>query len=392
MREVFIVGMARTPIGSFQGALSSLPATQLGAVAIRAAVSRSGVRVGEIQELLMGQVLTADAGQAPANQASIAAGIPTSVPCSTINKVCASGMKAIMIAAQGILLGYQDLVVAGGMESMSNTPYYLDKARKGYRLGNGWLKDGILRDGLWDPYQDYHMGNAAEICASTYRISRQDQDSFAAESYRRAAMAYEKEFFKSELVGVDLPGKSPSTVTADEEFTKVNLQKMGSLHPAFQQDGTITAANASKINDGAAAVVLASGEKVKELGLVPLVKVISFADASQDPQWFTTAPIPAVKTALARAGLQIQDMDFAEINEAFSCVPLVNQQALGLRPDQVNIWGGAVALGHPIGCSGARIVITLASILRHHQARFGVAAICNGGGGASAMVLEALPG
>jgi acetyl-CoA C-acetyltransferase len=388
MREVFIVSVARTPIGSFNGALSAVPATQLGATVIKAALERAKVKPDQVQEVYMGNVISANIGQAPANQASLYAGLPNTVPCTTVNKVCASGMKAIMLGAQSILLGDNDIVVAGGMESMSNIPYYLDKARNGYRLGHGAVVDGILRDGLWDPYKDFHMGNAAEICAAEYKISREDQDAYAAQSYRRTAAAYEKGYFRDEIVPVEIPGKQVTTVTEDEEYKKVNFEKMATLKPAFQKDGTVTAANASKINDGAAAVVLVSGEKLKELGLKPLARVVSFADASQAPEWFTTTPVKAINKALAKAGLSIKDMDFTEINEAFSCVALANERDLGLRPETLNVWGGAVALGHPIGCSGARIVITLNSILHKENGRYGVAGICNGGGGASAMVIE----
>lgn len=390
MREVFIVSVARTPIGSFNGALSAVPATQLGATVIKAVLERANVKPDQVQEVYMGNVISANIGQAPANQASLYAGLPNTVPCTTVNKVCASGMKAIMLGAQSILLGDNDIVVAGGMESMSNIPYYLDKARNGYRLGHGAVVDGILRDGLWDPYKDFHMGNAAEICAAEYKISREDQDAYAAQSYRRTAAAYEKGYFRDEIVPVEIPGKQVTTVNEDEEYKKVNFEKMATLKPAFQKDGTVTAANASKINDGAAAVVLVSGEKVKELGLKPLAKIVSFADASQAPEWFTTTPVKAINKALAKAGLSIQDMDFTEINEAFSCVALANERDLGLRPETLNVWGGAVALGHPIGCSGARIVITLNSILHKENGRYGVAGICNGGGGASAMVIEKL--
>ncbi len=388
MKEVFIVSVARTPIGSLNGALSGMPATRLGAVVIKAALERAGIKPEQVNEVYMGNVLTANEGQAPANQASIYAGIPTNVPCTTVNKVCASGMKAIMLGAQSILLGDNDIVVAGGMENMSQAPYYLDKARGGYRLGHGVLIDGIIRDGLWDPYQDFHMGTAAELCAGKYKISREEQDAFAAESYRRVAAAYEKGYFNAEITSVTIPGKTTTVVSEDEEYKKVNFDKMATLKPAFQQDGTITAANASKINDGAAAVILASGEKVKEWGLKPLAKIISFADASQDPEWFTTTPTIAMNRALKKADLKISDMDFAEINEAFSCVAIANQQDLGLKAEQLNIWGGAVALGHPIGCSGARILITLTSVLRQKGGKYGIAGICNGGGGASAMVVE----
>ncbi|WP_343702497.1 acetyl-CoA C-acyltransferase [Chitinophaga sp.] len=388
MKEVFIVSTARTPIGSLGGALAAVPVTQLGATVIKAALERAGVSPEQVQEVYMGNVISANAGQAPANQASLYAGLPNTVPCTTVNKVCASGMKAIMLGAQSILLGDNDVVVAGGMESMSNIPYYLDKARSGYRLGHGAVIDGIIRDGLWDPYKDFHMGNAAEICAAEYKISREDQDNFAVQSYKRAAEAYEKGYFQGEIVPVEIPGRQVTTVSEDEEFKKVNFEKLPTLKPAFQKDGTITAANASKINDGAAAVVLVSGEKLKELGLKPLAKIISFADASQAPEWFTTTPVKAVNKALKKAGLGMADMDFTEINEAFSCVALANEKDLGVKPGTLNIWGGAVALGHPIGCSGARIMVTLTSILHRENGRYGVAGICNGGGGASAMVIE----
>ncbi|MBO9155242.1 acetyl-CoA C-acyltransferase [Chitinophaga sp. GCM10012297] len=387
-KEVFIVSTARTPIGSLNGGLASVPAVTLGATVIRAALERAGVGVDQVQELYMGNVISANIGQAPATQASLFAGLPNTVPATTVNKVCASGMKAIMLGAQSILLGDNDVVVAGGMESMSNIPYYLDKARNGYRLGHGSVIDGILRDGLWDPYSDFHMGNAGEICAKEYKITREDQDNFARQSYERAAAAYKNGYFTDEIVPVGVGGKTPVVVNEDEEYRKVNFEKMATLKPAFQKDGTITAANASKINDGAAAVVLVSGEKLKELGLKPVARIVSFADASQAPEWFTTTPVIAVGRALQKAGLTMQDMDFTEINEAFSCVALANERDLGVKPGTLNVWGGAVALGHPIGCSGARIVVTLSSILQRLGGRYGVAGICNGGGGASAMVIE----
>jgi acetyl-CoA C-acetyltransferase len=388
MKEVFIVSVARTPIGSFNGALASVPATTLGATVIKAALERAKVKPEQVQEVYMGNVISANVGQAPANQASLYAGLPNTVPCTTVNKVCASGMKAIMLGAQSIMLGDNDVVVAGGMESMSNIPYYLDKARNGYRLGHGAVIDGILRDGLWDPYKDFHMGNAAEICAAEYKITREDQDAYAIQSYKRAAAATEKGYFKNEIVPVEISGKQTITVTEDEDVKKVNFDKIPTLKPTFQKDGTVTAANASNINDGAAAVVLVSGGKLKELGLKPLARIVSFADASQAPEWFTTTPVKAISKALAKAGLTIADMDFSEINEAFSCVALANERDLGIKPETLNVWGGAVALGHPIGCSGARILITLTSILQQENGRYGVAGICNGGGGASAVVIE----
>lgn len=390
MQEAFIISVARTPIGSLGGALSSVPATRLGAIAIRAALERAGLGAEAVNEVFMGNVLTANEGQAPANQASIYAGIPTSVPCTTVNKVCASGMKAIMLGAQSIFLGDNDVVVAGGMENMSQVPYYLDKARSGYRLGHGQVLDGVIRDGLWDPYHDFHMGKAAELCASRYHLSREAQDAYAAESYRRAAHAYERGYFQKELVPVEIEAKIKTIIDEDEEYGRVDLDKMLHLKPAFAKEGTITAANASKINDGAAAVVLASAARVAALGLKPLARIVSFADASQDPEWFTTTPTLAMNRALKKAGLTMEEMDYMEINEAFSCVALANQQELHLPADRLNIWGGAVALGHPIGCSGARIIVTLTNILQTQQARYGIAGICNGGGGASALVLERL--
>jgi acetyl-CoA C-acetyltransferase len=387
-KSVYIVAFARTPIGSLSGVLSSVTAPQLGATAIKEAISRAGVKPEQIEEVFMGNVVSAGIGQAPAQQASIYAGIPTNVPCTTVNKVCASGMKSIMLGTQSILNGDNDIVLAGGMESMSNIPYYLDKARNGYRLGNGNIIDGILRDGLWDPYNDYHMGNAGELCSSTYHITREDQDAFAKESYTRAANAWKSCYFSKEVVPVTIAGKTPVIVSEDEEYKKANFEKMGTLKPAFVKDGTITAANASKINDGAAAVVLMSEEKMKELKLKPLMRIVSFADASQAPEWFTTTPIKAMNSALKKAGLKVSDIDFAEVNEAFSCVAIVNAKEMGIPMEKLNVWGGAVALGHPIGCSGARITVTLSNILQTNKAKYGMAGICNGGGGASAIIIE----
>ncbi|MBV8253203.1 MAG: acetyl-CoA C-acyltransferase [Chitinophaga sp.] len=388
MKEVFIVSAVRTPIGSFNGGLSGIAATKLGSIVIKAALERAGVAADQVNEVYMGNVISANLGQAPATQASLGAGLPNTVPTTTVNKVCASGMKAIMLGAQSIMLGDNDVVVAGGMENMSQVPYYLDKARNGYKLGHGAITDGIIRDGLWDPYKDFHMGNAAEICASEYHITREDQDAYAIQSYKRAAAAWEKGHYKSEVLPVEIPGKQVVTVSEDEDYKKVIFDKIPSLKPTFQKDGTITAANASNLNDGAAAVLLVSGEKLKELGLKPLAKIVSFADASQAPEWFTTTPVKAINNALHKAGLKITDMDFAEVNEAFSCVPIANAKDLGLPMEKVNVWGGAVSMGHPIGCSGARIVVTLNSILHQENARYGVAGICNGGGGASAIIIE----
>jgi acetyl-CoA C-acetyltransferase len=387
-KTIFIAGVARTPIGSLNGTLASLTAPQLGAIAIKAALERAGISPEKVNEVFMGNVVSAGIGQAPAQQASIYAGLPTNIPCTTVNKVCASGMKAIMLGAQSIMNGDNEIVVAGGMESMSNIPYYLEKARTGLRLGHGQVTDGIIKDGLWDPYNNYHMGEAGELCSREYKVTREDQDKFAKESYTRTIKAYEKGYFNRELVPVVIEGKMPKTITEDEEYRKVNFDKMPTLKPAFRKEGTITAANASKINDGAAAVVLVSEEKLRELGIRPVARIISFADASQSPEWFTTTPIRAMNNALAKAGMQMADMDYAEINEAFSCVPIVNAKEMKIPMDKLNIWGGAVSMGHPIGCSGARITITLSSILHEMKGRFGIAGICNGGGGASAIIIS----
>ncbi|MBX7107859.1 MAG: acetyl-CoA C-acyltransferase [Chitinophagales bacterium] len=389
MNEVFIMSVARTPIGSLGGVLSSLTAPQLGAIAIKGALERAGITAAQVQEVYMGNVLSANVGQAPAQQASIAAGIPTTVPCTTINKVCASGMKSIMLGAQSVMMGINDIVVAGGMESMSNAPYYLEKARTGYRYGHGQVIDAIIRDGLWDPYSDFAMGNAGEVCAKEYKVTREDQDNYAIESYQRAIRAYETGAFNDEIIGVEVAvGKEKVMVKEDEEVKKVKFDKIPSLRPAFQKDGTITAANASKINDGAAAVVLMSAQKAAELGLKPKAKIRGFADASQDPTWFTTTPSVAMPKAMKMAGLEMKDAELAEINEAFSVVSIVNNRLMKLDPANVNIYGGAVALGHPIGTSGARITITLLSALKQQGKKIGVAGICNGGGGASAIVIE----
>jgi len=388
MKNVYILAHARTPIGSLNGSLSPLTAPQLGAIAIKAALKRSGLDPALVNELFMGNVVSAGIGQAPAQQASIFAGLPVTLPCTTVNKVCASGMKAIMLGAQSILNGDNEIVVAGGMESMSNIPYYLEKARTGLKLGHGQLTDGIIKDGLWDPYNNYHMGEAGELCNTEYRISREEQDEYAKESYSRTIKAYEQGYFNNELVPVDIEGKVPKKVTEDEEYRKANFEKMASLKPAFSKEGTITAANASKINDGAAAVVLISEDKLKALGLKPLAKIVSMADASQSPEWFTTTPIKAMANALSKAGMKISDIDYFEINEAFSCVPIVNAREMNIPKDRLNVWGGAVSIGHPIGCSGARITVTLTSVLHQLNGRFGMAGICNGGGGASAIIIS----
>lgn len=390
-RDVFIVGAARTPIGSFQGALASVPATTLGAIAIREALQRAGLSADQVDEVFLGNVLQAALGQAPATQASLRAGIPDTVPATLVNKVCASGMKAIMLGALSIQANDEHVVVTGGMENMSQTPYYLTRARNGYRLGHGELLDGMILDGLWDPYHQCHMGNAAELCARTYHLTREQQDAYARQSYERVARAYAGGWMQTQLVPVEVQdGKNTRVVNEDEEFRRANFEKMPRLKPAFEEGGTITAANASKINDGAAAVILASEEAVKQWHLQPQARIVSFADAAQAPEWFTTTPIKAMDRALQKAGLKIQDMDFVEINEAFSCVAMVNAREMGIPEEKLNVWGGAVALGHPLGCSGARIVVTLLHILLHHQARYGLAGICNGGGGASAMIIENL--
>lgn len=391
MREVVIVAATRTPIGSFGGSLAPLSATQLGSIVIRSAVQKSGLTPENIQEVFMGNVMSANIGQAPATQAAIFAGLPY-LPATTVNKVCASGMKAIMLGAQSIALGQNDIVVAGGMESMSNVPYYLDKARNGYRLGNGQIIDGLVKDGLWDVYKDYHMGSAAELCATECNISREEQDAYAIESYHRSQKAQGEGRFKEEITPVELKDKKGDiTLFADDEEPKaVKFDKIPALKPVFQKDGTVTAANASTLNDGAAAVVLMSREKADKLGIQPLARVVAYADAQQAPEWFTTAPAKAIPLALHRAGLSAEDIDYFEINEAFSVVAIANNQALKLYPEKVNVNGGAVSMGHPLGASGARIVVTLMSVLQQNNGKYGAAGICNGGGGASAIIIENL--
>eukprot|EP00824_Muranothrix_gubernata_P021027 TRINITY_DN4312_c0_g1_i1.p1 TRINITY_DN4312_c0_g1~~TRINITY_DN4312_c0_g1_i1.p1 ORF type:complete len:433 (+),score=108.07 TRINITY_DN4312_c0_g1_i1:174-1301(+) len=373
------------------GSLSSIPTPRLGAVAIKGALNRAGVAAEQVQEVFMGNVLSGGLGQAPARQAALYAGIPNTVPCTAINKVCASGMKAISLAATTIMTGQNDIVVAGGMENMSMTPYYLPKARQGMRLGHGEVMDGLITDGLWDVYNNYHMGIAAELCATTHQISREEQDAFAIESYKRAAAAQKNGFSEKEIVPVELDVRGKKTlVTTDEEVAKVDFAKLPTLRPVFKKDGTVTAANASSISDGAAAVVVMSGKKAKELGLRPLAKIRGFADAAHEPEFFTTAPSLAIPKALANAGVTKADVDFYEINQAFSVVSCTNLKLLDLDPARVDVFGGAVALGHPIGCSGARIVVTLLNVLDAKEGRIGCASVCNGGGGASALVLERL--
>jgi acetyl-CoA C-acetyltransferase len=389
MQEVFIVSMARTPIGSLSGVLGGVNVIELGKTVVKAAMERAGVNGDQVDEVYLGNVLQANVGQAPAQQVSIAAGINTKTPCTTINKVCASGMKAIMLGAQSIMLGDNHVVVVGGMESMSNAPHYLPSGRAGIRYGNGEILDAIMRDGLQDPYKKYMMGNAGEVCAKHYSFSREEQDNYAIASYKRAQEAYANGYFKDEIVPVVIATrKGDVAITEDEEYKKFDEAKVSALKPAFEKEGTITAINASKINDGASAMVLMSGEKVKELGVKPLAKIVSFADASQDPEWFTTTPSKAIPKALKKANINIEDVDFFEINEAFSVVALANMKEMNIAHEKINVFGGAVALGHPIGSSGCRIVATLISVLTHKNGKIGAAGICNGGGGASAIVVE----
>lgn len=388
-KEVFICSAVRTPMGSFMGAFANTSATELGSIAIKAAVERASVDVACIDEVFMGNVLQAGVGQAPARQAALGAGLGINVPCTTVNKVCASGMKAIMLGAQSIIAGDNHIVVAGGMENMSQTPHYVS-GRNGTKFGNITMLDGITKDGLLDVYSKVPMGNCAELCAKEHQITREEQDAFAIESYRRAAAAWEAGKFNSEIVGVPVPQRKgdPILVTKDEEFTNVFLDKIPGLKPAFDKEGTITAANASTLNDGASALVLASAEAVEKYGLKPIAKLLSYADAAQAPEWFTTAPSLAVPKALEKAGLTVNDVDFWELNQAFSVVGIANARILGLDASKVDVNGGAVALGHPLGNSGSRIVVTLIHVLKQQQARIGGAGICNGGGGASALLVE----
>lgn len=389
MREVVIVSAVRTPIGSFLGALSSIPAPNLGATAIKAALEKAGLEPDKVDEVLMGHVVQAGSGQAPARQAAILAGIPETVPCTTVNKVCASGMKAVMQAAQSIALGDNEIVVAGGMENMSLIPHYIH-LRNGQKFGPATLLDGMQKDGLVDAYDQNAMGVCADACAAEYNFSREDQDAFAIQSYERSAAAWQAGNFTEEVIPVAVPQRrgEPVIVDEDEEYKNVKMEKIPSLRPAFTKEGTVTAANASTINDGAAALVLMSTDKAKELGLPILARIKSYADAAQEPKWFTTAPAKALPKALEKAGITLDEVDFFEFNEAFSVVGLANMKLLGLEDSKVNINGGAVSLGHPLGCSGARILVTLIHVLKQQQAKIGAAAICNGGGGASALVLE----
>ena len=389
MNEVYIVSVARTPIGSLSGVLSQLTAVQLGTQAIKKAIERAGITGNDVEEVIMGNVIQANTGQAPGRQAALAAGVHAGATCTTINKVCASGMKAVIYAAQSIMLGDKDIVVAGGMESMTNAPYMMAGGRNGYRYGNGELLDAIVRDALQDPYNKEMMGNSGDRCAKKFNFTREEQDAFAVESYRRSTEAYKNGWFADELFDVEIAGRGDSTfVKEDEEYKKLRPEKVATLKPSFSKEGTVTAVNASKINDGAAALVLMSGKKVKELGIKPLAKLTGYGDAEQAPDDFTTSPSIAIPKALAKAGKDIKDVDYFEINEAFANVTMANTKLLGLDPAKVNAFGGAVALGHPVGASGARIICTLISVLKHKGAKTGSAGICNGGGGASAVVIE----
>ncbi|KAF3445274.1 hypothetical protein FNV43_RR14969 [Rhamnella rubrinervis] len=393
-KDVCIVGVARTPMGGFLGTLSSLSATKLGSVAIQAALKRANIDPSLVQEVFFGNVLSANLGQAPARQAALGAGIPHSVVCTTVNKVCASGMKATMLAAQSIQLGINDVVVAGGMESMSNAPKYLAEARKGSRLGHDSLVDGMLKDGLWDVYNDFGMGVCAEICADNHSITREEQDDFAVQSFERGIAAQDSGSFAWEIIPVEVPGgrgKPPTIVDKDEGLGKFDAAKLRKLRPSFKDNGgSVTAGNASSISDGAAALVLVSGEKAIKLGLHVIAKLTGYADAAQAPELFTTAPALAIPKAISNAGLEASQVDFYEINEAFAVVALANQKLLGLNPEKVNVHGGAVSLGHPLGCSGARILVTLLGVLKQKNGKYGVGGVCNGGGGASAFVVELL--
>ncbi len=389
-KEVYIVSAVRTPIGSFGGILKDVPATKLGAIAIKDAVERAGIQPGQVNQVMMGCVIQANLGQAPARQAAKYAGLPDKVVCTTINKVCASGMKAIAQGAQSILLGDADIVVAGGMENMSSVPFYSENLRWGNKYGNTTLIDGLAKDGLTDCYSNTAMGNAADFCAAKNIISREEQDAFAIESYKRSQAAWDNGRFANEVVPVEIPSKKgePVIVTKDEEPWNVKFDKIASLRPAFGKEGTVTAANASTMNDGAAAVVLMSKQKAEELGIIPLAILRGYADAEQEPEWFTTTPSIAVPVAVKRAGLQMSDIDFVELNEAFSVVGIVNTKKMNLDPAKVNVNGGAVSIGHPLGASGARIIVTLLNVLQQNGGKYGAAGICNGGGGASAMVIE----
>jgi len=388
-KEVYIVSAVRTPMGSFGGALSTVAAPVLGATAIKGALSKAGISGDQVNEVFIGNVLQANLGQAPARQAAMGANIPDSVPCTTVNKVCASGMKSLSLAAQSIICGDNDVVIAGGMENMSSVPHYFN-ARVATKLGDVKMVDGMVKDGLTDVYNRVHMGVCADKCATEYNITREDQDNFAIESYKRSAAAWDAGKFDNEIVPVEVPQRrgEPIIVSKDEEFSNVKMEKIPQLRAVFTPDGTVTAANASTLNDGASALVLMSKEKVEELGVTPIAKIIGYADAAHEPEWFTTAPSKAVPKALKKAGLETSDIDYWELNEAFSVVGIVNTQKLGLDPAKVDVNGGAVALGHPLGSSGSRIIVTLINVLKQNNAKYGGAGICNGGGGASAMIIE----
>ena len=390
MKEVVIISAVRTPIGSFGGSFSSISATLLGGVAIKGALEKINLSADKVDEVYMGNVLQANLGQAPARQAAIAAGLSQEVPCTTINKVCSSGMKSIILAAQSIICGDNDIVIAGGMENMSSVPHYFAKGRNGQKLGDMKLIDGLVKDGLTDVYNKVHMGNCAELCAKEMNFSREEQDTFAIESYKRSANAWQNGKFKDEVIPVAVPQRRGDDliISEDEEYKNVKMEKIPNLRPVFDKDGTVTAANASTLNDGAAALLLMSSEKAKELGIKPLAKIRSYADAAHQPEWFTTAPAKALSIALNKANLSTSDVDYFELNEAFSVVGLANIEKLGLDTKRVNVNGGAVSLGHPLGCSGARIIVTLLHVLQNNDAKVGAAGICNGGGGASALVIE----
>jgi len=390
MNKVYIISAVRTPLGSFGGALSSVPATKLGAAAIKGALERANLPADAVEEVFMGNVISANLGQAPARQASIFAGIPNTVPCTTINKVCSSGAKAIMFGAQSIMLGQKDVVVVGGMENMSQVPFYIPNARYGYKYGNGALVDGLQKDGLTDVYNECIMGVCADNTASKYNISREEQDNFAIQSYKRSAASNEAGYFKNEIVPVEVPQRrgEPLIVNEDEEFKKVKFEKIPALRPAFSKDGTVTAANASTINDGASALILVSEKALEQYNLKAIAEVVAFTDAAHDPEWFTTAPTKATERLLEQTGKKVGDIDYFEVNEAFSVVPLAYNQVVGTTQDKVNVFGGSVSLGHPLGASGARIVTTLVNVLNTKDGDLGVAAICNGGGGASAIMIK----
>jgi acetyl-CoA C-acetyltransferase len=392
MKDIVILSAARTPIGSFLGKLSGLPAPALGSIAIRGALERAGVSPSEVEQVILGNVLQAGEGQAPARQASLGAGIPDSVPCITVHKVCGSGMRAVMDASNAIQAGEYELAVAGGMESMSNAPYLLERGRTGYRMGNAQLVDSMIKDGLWDPYKDTHMGNCAELCVGKYKFTREEQDAYALESYRRAQDASTRCLTGQEIVAVEVPRKKGDSekIEKDEEPFAAPLDKMPSLKPAFRKDGSVTAANSSKINDGAAVLVVASADRAQSNGHEPIARIVAHAGVAQAPEWFTTAPVGAIQKLLAKTGLGVSDIDLWEINEAFAAVAMAAIRELALDPAKVNVRGGAVALGHPIGASGARILTTLVHALRHEGKKRGIAAICIGGGEATAMLVEAV--